>query len=265
MLETIILGIVQGLTEFLPVSSSGHLVLGQELLGVTGGSDVRLEVVLHMGTLMAILFAYREDMVRLALSMIPGKGDPEHRRLLWLLIAASIPTAIIGLSLKDFFESMFASPAAVSGFLVCTGVILLVGDRARQGVLLAENIGVPRAVLLGLAQSVAILPGISRSGSTITSGLLLGLKPEEAARFSFLMSVPAVAGAGLLSFLDSVAPEALPPAFTFMELLAGFASAAVVGYFALQWLLVAVKRRSLRWFALYVILVGGGSLILRSL
>lgn len=265
MLETIILGLVQGLTEFLPVSSSGHLVLGQELMGLRTGNDIRLEVILHLGTLVAIVIAYREDIVRLAQSVIPGKGDPEHRRLFWLLAAASVPTAIIGLSLKDWFESVFASPGTVSWLLVCTGLILLLGDRARRGELLAENIGVGRSVLLGLAQSVAILPGISRSGSTIVSGLLLGIKPEEAARFSFLMSIPAVAGAALLDFLDSIGGQAPPPNYSTLELLAGFASSAIVGYFALQWLLVAVRRRSLSWFAVYVILLGGTSLVLRSL
>lgn len=265
MLETIILGLVQGLTEFLPVSSSGHLVLGQELMGITTGSDIRLEVILHLGTLVAIVIAYRQDILRLALSLVPGRGDAEHRRLFWLLVAASVPTAVIGLGLKDLFESAFASPTIVSSLLICTGVILLIGDRAKRGEELAENIGPFRAVLLGLAQSVAILPGISRSGSTIVAGLLLRIKPEEAARFSFLMSIPAVAGAALLDFIDSLSGAAPPPNYSNLELLAGFASAAIVGYFALQWLLVAVRRRSLSWFAVYVILLGGGSLVLRSL
>ncbi|MCA9782037.1 MAG: undecaprenyl-diphosphate phosphatase [Calditrichaeota bacterium] len=265
MLETIILGLVQGLTEFLPISSSGHLVLGQELLGIEGGTDIRLEIILHLGTLLAIVFAYRQDVLRLALALVPGRGDPEYRRLLGLLVAASIPTALIGLSLKDFFESVFAHPATVSALLMVTGLILLIGDRARRGEVHAEDIGWKRAVTLGLAQSMAILPGISRSGSTIVTGLLLRIQPEEAARFSFLMSVPAVAGAALLQLKDSLEPNALPPAYSTIELLAGFASAAIVGYFALQWLLVAVRKRSLSWFAVYCLLVGATSLVLRAL
>ncbi len=262
ILETIILGLVQGLTEFLPISSSGHLVLGQELLGLQHGHDILLEVVLHLGTLVAILFAYRQDIARLALCWMPGSKDAEHRRLFLLLLAASVPTAVIGLTLKDFFEGIFSRPMIVSSLLVVTGLVLLVGDRVRRGELHAEDAGPSRAFLLGLAQSAAILPGISRSGSTIVAGLLLGIKPDEAARFSFLMSVPAVLGAALLQFGDLPAEGV---SIGTGALLAGFLSSAVVGYLALQWLLVAVRKRNLTWFAIYCFIVAGISVAWRLL
>ncbi len=283
MLDAIILGLLQGLTEFLPISSSGHLVLGQQLLGVLDPAkkDVLFEVVLHLGTLVAILAAYRRDVLRLLRALpsallprkpVAGDGreedpavlaaedDQDQRRLLLGILMASLPAALIGFTFKDFFEEAFVHHQLVSGLLICTGLILLAGDRLRRGERRAEHAGPLRSLLVGLAQALAILPGISRSGSTIVTGMALGIKPEEAARFSFLISIPAILGAAVLEVWELLAEGALALDYSPAELFAGFISSAAVGYLALQWLLVAVRRRNLTWFALYCFLLGGGTL-----
>lgn len=270
MLDAILLGIIQGLTEFLPISSSGHLVLGEHLLGFMAGErhDVLLEVVLHLGTLLAVVVAYWQDLKALVLSLLPANADPEaatqraqSRRLILLLIVGSIPAALVGILLKEQITGLFSEPRVVAGLLLVTALILFIGDRARKGESEAEESGWWKSLLIGMAQAFAILPGISRSGSTIVTGLLLGLRPIEAARFSFLMSIPAVGGAALLEFKD-VLESAQPPALDALTLIAGFSASAIVGYLALQWLLVAVERRNLSWFALYCLLLGSLFLIM---
>lgn len=266
MLDAIILGILQGLTEFLPISSSGHLVLGQHFLNVLDPNrhDVAFEVVLHLGTLLAVFAAYRRDIARLFLALLPGRpadgrtaGD---RRLVVSILVASLPAAFVGLLFKDQLQEAFGRPHLVAMLLLVTGAVLLVGDRLARGARSAEDAGWGRAFLVGCAQAVAILPGISRSGSTIVAGIAAGIKPVEAARLSFLISIPAVSGAALLELrhFDSLGGALYGPA----ALAAGFVSSAVVGYLALQWLLVAVRRRNLSWFAAYCLLLGGLSLVL---
>ena len=264
MLEAIILGIVQGLTEFLPISSSGHLVLGQELLGVLDhqSKDVVFEVVLHLGTLVAVLAALWRDVLRLLAALLPGKNEeklPERKLILWILLS-TIPTGLIGFLLRDTFEAAFQKPWLVSLMLLVTACILFLGDRLPRRERTAETVGPVRALWLGLAQALAILPGISRSGTTIVAGIAAGVKPEEAARYSFLISIPAVLGALVLALPDlSTGASALR--YSGFELLAGFLAAALVGYMALQWLLVAVRKRNLSWFALYCAILGVTALI----
>jgi undecaprenyl-diphosphatase len=269
MLDAILLGIIQGLTEFLPISSSGHLVLGEELLGFMAGErhDVLLEVVLHLGTLLAVVVAYWQDLKALVLSLLPAKADPEaatqrarSRRLILLLIVGSVPAALVGLLLKEQITSLFSEPRVVASLLLVTAAILFIGDRIQKRDGAAEESSWLKSLLIGAAQAFAILPGISRSGSTIVTGLLLGLRPIEAARFSFLLSIPAVGGAALLEFKDLL-ESTQPPALDAPTLIAGFAASAIVGYLALQWLLVAVERRNLSWFALYCLIIGSLFLI----
>ena len=272
MLEAILLGILQGLTEFLPISSSGHLVLGEHALGFSrGGSDILFEVLLHLGTLLAVLVAYRHDVGELLTVLWPSAARrlaPEERarrfRLMGAILVASVPAGVVGLTLKDPISELFGEPRLVAFLLLGTALILFIGDRLRQGDRLAEQSGPGRALAIGLAQALAILPGISRSGSTIVAGLAVGLRPVEAARFSFLIMLPAVSGAALLEFLDVRSGEAhvtLPASV----LAAGFVSSAVVGYLALQWLLIAIRRRSLTLFGAYCLLAGSLALLFGNL
>lgn len=273
MLEAILLGILQGLTEFLPVSSSGHLVLGEHALGLfsDGHQSILFEVLLHLGTLTAVLVAYRHDLAELLQSLWPASRRRlaleecrRRHRLILAILVASVPAGLIGLTLKDPITALFGEPRTVALLLLGTALILFLGDRLKRGDRVAEGNGVWRSLVIGTAQALAILPGISRSGSTIVAGLAVGLRPVEAARFSFLISIPAVSGAALLESLDQLGSQSglgMPVG----ALLAGFLSSAIVGYLAIQWLLVAIRRRSLTLFAAYCFLLGLSALLFGNL
>ncbi|MEL6343906.1 MAG: undecaprenyl-diphosphate phosphatase [Myxococcota bacterium] len=249
LLAAVILGIVQGLTEFLPVSSSGHLVLFQQYLPVSG-DPVAFDLVLHIGTLLPVIVVYRNDLWSIVRDLFVGEGPMRERpgvRLLLLMFIGSIPTALIGLALEDVFEQLFANALSVGVAFALTGAILW-GTRAlTPGDEDERTMPWWKAVMIGIAQGIAITPGISRSGSTIAAGLFLGLDREVAARYSFLLSIPAILGAFLLKArdLESAAVDVLP-------LAAGFVAAAVSGYLALVVLLRLVRSGDFSWFALYL-------------
>ena len=256
LLQAILLGVVQGLTEFLPVSSSGHLLLGQYFLGLDQRRfGLSFDVALHLGTLVAVIAFFWRDLLRMARafarSLSPGGRnltDPDQR-LAYLILVSTVPAALIGFVFEDFFEDTVRSPWVVVFNLVLVGVLFIVaeavGSRSRR----ADKLGFSEAVGIGFAQAAALVPGVSRSGATITLGLFLGLRREEAARFSFLMSVPAIAGAGL-SQLAEVVSEGMD-AWGALMFGAGFVSAAVVGYLAIKFFLRFVVHHSLRAFAYY--------------
>ena len=252
------LGITQGLTEFLPVSSSGHLVLFQQFVDV-GSEEVVFDLVLHLGTLIPVLWFYRDWVGKLVLDPFVGEGPFLERtgvKWLILLIAASIPTAIIGLTFEDVFEQMFANPATLVVSFTITAILLLLTrrfDRSENG----RELTWPIAVVLGIAQGLAITPGISRSGTTIAVALMLGLEREEAARFSFLMSVPAISG-GLLLQLRDVEVGALDVP----QMAVGGIAALVSGYFALVLLVQLVRSGHLSHFAWYLFGAAALSLVL---
>ncbi|MCB9764550.1 MAG: undecaprenyl-diphosphate phosphatase [Alphaproteobacteria bacterium] len=249
MLAAILLGILQGLTEFLPVSSSGHLVLFQQWLHVPG-DHILFDLVVHIGTLVPILFVYREDLLRMLRAPLDEKGPLSERpgtRLLLLIVLASVPTALIGLSLKDAFEVMFADPAWLTLTFFITGVLLILTRYAAQGKTDETSMLWWQAVALGVAQGLAIAPGISRSGTTIAVALFLGMKREYAARFSFLMSIPAISGAFLLK-----ARDADPTQIDVGVMAAGALASLVAGYFALIVLIKLVKQGDFSKFAWYV-------------
>ena len=258
ILHAILLGILQGLTEFLPVSSSGHLAIAQHFLPGFEQPGVLFDVLLHVGTILAVLIAFRREVWQLARA--PFARDEEARvgrRILFLLVVGSIPTAIIGLAFKDFFVSMFERITVVAAMLLVTGALLLWANwMQRRDGRKADRLTLWDALLTGVAQGCAVMPGISRSGATIAALLLRGVDGETAARFSFLLALPAVGGAALLSLKD------LPPG-SFDALpayLAGMAAAFVTGLLAIRWLLGVVRRRRLAGFALYCWLVGGALL-----
>jgi len=248
-LSAAILGVVQGLTEFLPVSSSGHLVLFQHWLPVSG-DPVAFDLALHLGTLIPVLWVYRSDLANVVHDSIRGDGPYWQRpgvRLLLVLIAATIPTAIIGLGLEDVFEKLFHNPRAVGIAFAATGTVLWFTRSAPRGETDAHQLSWGRAVAIGLAQGVAITPGISRSGSTIAAGLFLGMDREAAARFSFLLSIPAIGGAFVLKMGDlSLGTLSLGP------LLIGVFTSAVSGYIALRILLRLVRGGDFSKFAFYL-------------
>jgi undecaprenyl-diphosphatase len=248
-LGAILLGILQGITEFLPVSSSGHLVLFQEFLPVAG-DEILFDLVLHVGTLLPALWFYREDVLQVLRDAVGAEASFWERpgvRLAMLVVVATIPTGVIGIGFKDWFEAMFDQPGRV-GFAFLATALLLLSTRGRQdGEYTLRNTPLWMAALLGIAQGMAITPGISRSGTTIAVALLLGLRREFAVKLSFLMSVPAILGAVLLKTLELEAFDAAP-----MELGLGFVAAMVSGYAALVLLVRLVKQGRFSDFAWYL-------------
>lgn len=248
-LAAAILGVVQGLTEFLPVSSSGHLVLMQSWLPVVG-DPIAFDLILHLGTLLPVLWVYQGDVRSVVQDALSGQGPLLQRRgvrLLALVVVGSVPTAAIGLALEDVFEHLFATPVAVGVALLLTGTALFATRFAPQGTINVSGMTWRQAVAIGFAQGLAITPGISRSGSTIAAGLFLGIDRETAARFSFLLSVPAILGAFVLKARDLDVATASPE-----PLVVGFVAAAVSGYLALRVLLRLVKTGDFSRFCWYL-------------
>ena len=253
---------LQGLTEFLPVSSSGHLALAESFLEVPGGG-VALAVLLHAGTLLAIVIVFRAGIADLfrgvglaprALGRPPGEWPDATVRVLKIVVA-TIPGAAVGLLLEERIESAFASPAVVAGLLLVTGTFLFATRWAPDK---EAEVGWKEAFLIGCAQAFAILPGISRSGATITAALFLGVARPRAAEFSFLAAIPLVLGSVLLEIPDLAAASArgAGPA-----LFAGFTASFLVGWISLVWLLRLVRRGRLHWFAPYCWLAGAAALV----
>ncbi len=256
-LQSIILGVVQGLTEFLPVSSDGHLVLTQEIFGLRPPDPVAFDVLLHAGTLVAVLAYFREDLSRMTLALI-GRGgrDAAMRfRWIWLLGLGTLPVAIFGLIFEDWFASTFNSLFWAAGGLLVTGTMLAVAHGRGAVGRGAEELTVRDALLMGSSQILALLPGVSRSGSTLFAALTTGIERTTAARFSFLLSIPAIAGAVVLKQRDLVAmlDDGRAP---LPVLLAGPLAAAITGWFAIDVLMRAIRVGSLRGFAVYCWVVG---------
>lgn len=245
--NAILLGIAQGLTEFLPVSSSGHLVLLQGLLGVKR-AGVAFELLVHLGTLAAVLIYFRSTIRRLALAVL-GKGARDDRRMVVWLIVGTVPAGVVGLLLQDFFKQAFSSPLVTSCMLFVTGAILLATKFVRRG---DHPISFASALVMGIGQAVAIMPGISRSGTTIASGLFAGVKPSQAAEFSFLLSIPAVAGAILLEAHEilSVSSDLMAP------YLLGTLISFIFGLLSVYLVLTTIKRGKFDYFAYYCFAAG---------
>ena len=259
--QALILGIVQGATEFLPISSSGHLVLVPWWLG-WGSLDLAFATTLHLGTVVAVIAYFYRDLWEIALAWLRSLMRREMTSKAWLgwwLILGTVPAVVLGLALEDFLESLFGSPPAVAALLLVTGAILALseylGSRRRD----MDDLGWLDAVIIGFAQACAIAPGLSRSGTTIAASLARGLKREDAARFSFLLSVPIIVGVGLMQLLD-LASES-PQVGQLGALAVGFLAASVTGYFAIRFLLRYVQRGTLYPFAIYCWAVGGISFI----
>lgn len=262
LLVALFLGLLQGLTEFLPISSSGHLVLAQVLLNAPE-PGIALEVILHAGTLLAVLATFRRDLYRMLrdtyLACASRREPPRAGvRQAWLLVLATVPVVIVGLLGRGPIEAAFEKPKAAAGLLIITGLLLIATRFARVG---RVRFGARIAIPMGLMQVLSLLPGISRSGATISGGLFGGGQPDEVARFSFLMSVPAVLGSLILQLPGLM--RAWQEGFLLPHA-AGFVLAFISGLVAIQMLLRVVARGRLFLFGLYCIAAGSLAWILLS-
>ncbi len=265
--EAIILGIVQGATEFLPISSSAHLVLVPDILGMPEPGLTMVGVV-HAGTLLAVLLYFRQDLWQISRAFLAGLVEKRpfaatESRLGWYILVGSIPAGAAGLLLEDFFEQMFSSPQAAAGFLLVTAVLLVLGEKLHSGRKQIAAITWLDAILIGLGQMLALFPGISRSGSTITAGLLRGLRRDVSARFSFLLGIPAIFGASLLAALDIWADGSWAAGWPVY--VGALAAAAVSGYVAILFLLRWLQHHRLYGFAVYCVVVGSSYLVIALL
>ncbi len=261
LLQAILLGIVQGLTEFIPVSSSGHLVLVPHLLGweFDHSQAFVFDVLVQWGTLFAVFLYYRKDLTIIAQDFFKTliKGTPfstENSRMGWYLILATIPAVIVGLLCKDLIKSAFSNAKVTGFFLLLTAALLIIAEIAGKRNRSTKEITWLDSLWVGCAQVLALLPGVSRSGSTIAGGMTRNLDRSSAARFSFLMSVPVMLGAGLLAFKDLFAMQATGDFL--LSLGVGFLAALVSGYMAIHWLIAYLNKHSLYIFAAYCSLLG---------
>jgi len=254
-LEAIFLGVVQGLTEFLPVSSSGHLLLGQYFLGMDQDRfGLTFDAAIHTGTVLAVISYFWRDLLRMAGAFLRSLRGPNFeerdQRMAYLILVATVPAGVIGLLFQNFFEGdRVRSPWLVAFNLVLVGVLFIVGEVVGRQNRTSDKLGFKEALAIGLAQTVALFPGVSRSGGTITLGLFLGLRRDEAARFSFLMSVPITTAAALLSLAEAFGSGI--DAGDALLFVAGSVTSGVVGYLAIRFLLNYLAGHSLRVFAYY--------------
>lgn len=260
LLQSIVLGIIQGFTEFLPISSSAHLVIAPYLLNwrIPAQEGFIFDVLVQLGTLLAVIVYFRKDLYRIILGVINGLihkrpfSEPDAR-MGWLLVLATIPALIAGLLFKDPVERAFGNPTAAALFLLVTAAFLVIAERLGKRTRQLLSITWLDALIAGIFQAVSLLPGISRSGSTITGGMLRDIDRPSAARFSFLMSVPVMIGAGVIAVADLLHI----PSFSqqIPTLIAGFIAAVVVGYLSIRWLLAYLVKRPLYLFAIYCLAV----------
>lgn len=265
-IDSFLLGLIQGLTEFLPISSSGHLVLGGALLGGELDKSITFEVVVHFGTLCSILIYYHKEITDILRSLWDLALNPtqfsnkvstdSNIKLTGFILLSMIPALIVGLTLRETIENVFLNPFTVSIMLLVTGTILF-STRFRNT--FPNNVKASSAFGIGLAQAFAILPGISRSGATISLGLYLGIKREEVANFSFLMVIPVIAGAMLIEVMTMI--EMGIPMTAFWDLAIGFVTSLVSGYFALKYLIILLRTRGIHPFAWYCWALGITGLI----
>ena len=260
LFSAVLLGLIQGVAEFLPISSSGHLAIAEHLLGASGVSDIPefFDVLLHLGTLVAVFAAYWTDIADMIREFFAGAGDlirritpsplPPARRMILLIIVATLPLAAV-LPVKDAVEGLSDNIYFIAAALLVTGCLLFVSDRIRKGRKTEKTASLVDALLVGIAQAIATCPGISRSGTTITAGCFVGFERKFAVRFSFLMSIPAILGANLLSLLDAARSGIIwgdVPVY-----LVGVAVSAVSGYACIRLLKMIADKGRFGWFAYY--------------
>ena len=255
-LEALILGLVQGLTEFLPVSSSGHLAIGRELLGVEASGDLVFEVTVHAATVLSTIVVFRKEIWKLLQGLFRFKMNDETDYVLKILVSM-IPVFVVGMFFKDYVEDMFASLMVVGVALIVTALLLFFSDfaskRAQAENSACNGISWWQAFVVGIGQALAVIPGLSRSGTTISTGLICGVRRDVMAQFSFLMVLVPILGE---AFLDVVGGDMAASTIGSFPLLVGFLAAFVSGLFACKVMIALVRRARLSWFALYCAIVG---------
>ncbi|MFL2989672.1 MAG: undecaprenyl-diphosphate phosphatase [Candidatus Neomarinimicrobiota bacterium] len=244
IIDIVILGILQGITEFLPVSSSGHLVLAQYMLGIKSPGNT-LEILFHVGTLFSVIYVFNKDLKSIVISL----NEKPTQKLVIYIIIATIPAVIIGLIFKNHIINLFSSIVPVGYALLLTGVILTLSINFKNK---NKSLSYLYSLLIGLAQAMAIVPGISRSGITISISMLLGMPPKEAARFSFLLSIPVIIGAGLLGFLELESYGLLTPKLIITAILTSF----IIGTLSLKILLKILEVGRFHFFGVYCVIAG---------
>ncbi|MCL2115378.1 MAG: undecaprenyl-diphosphatase UppP [Methanobrevibacter sp.] len=268
ILQGIMIGIVQGLTEFLPISSSAHLIFIQKLLGVEQ-ANLAFDVLLHFGTLIAVVGHFYKDIVEMIKAFFSsivdifkgnfqnGFKEDSYKKLAWMVIIGTIPVALVGILFNAEIEAVFQTVTVPAFFLIITGTLLYTSERINLGNRNIEKTGIKDSIIVGISQALAIIPGLSRSGTTISSGLFLGFDKEFAAKFSFLLAVPAILGATLVQLKDiGTGLDSNMLAYVF-----GFLAALISGYLAISLLLKLIKEKSLDIFAYYCWIVGAAILV----
>lgn len=253
IINAIILGIIQGLTEFLPVSSSGHLEIAKAILGENkvGEESLLMTVVLHFATALSTIIIFRKDILEILSGLLQFKNNDSF----WFslkIVLSMLPAALVGVFFNDEIEALFGGALTLVGsMLLVTGLLLFLADKAKAS---AKKVGIKHAILIGISQAIAILPGISRSGATISTAVLLGIDKEKAARFSFLMVVPLIFGK---MAKDILLGDIQYETTTFIPLVIGFIFAFLTGMFACKWMIKLVKSSQLKYFAYYCFAIGG--------
>jgi undecaprenyl-diphosphatase len=251
--EALFLGLLQGFTEWLPISSSGHLVIFQSLLGIAVPPD--FDIVIMAGTIAALLLFFREKILSLLTGILAG--NKAALTYVALMVLSGIPTGIIGFAGKHFFKSLFGQPFIVSLLIIVTGIFLFIASRQKD---LHGEVDAKRAVVIGIAQGIAVAPGISRSGSTIGTALLLGIKPKEAAEFSFLIAIPAMIIASALTFMEGPVDST-----GFVPLVVAVIAAFLAGYASIGLFMKVLQENRLYYFAIYCVIAGSIFAILTHL
>lgn len=257
-LEALILGVIQGLTEFLPVSSSGHLEIGSVLLGVQSSENLLFAVVVHAATALSTIVVYRKDILEILKGLLEFKWN-ESWEFGFKIALSMIPVAIVGIFFEDDVEQFFSGNMVLVGsMLLITSALLFFTHFAKSN---EGNVTYSKSVIIGLSQAMAILPGISRSGSTIATALLLGVEKSKATRFSFLMVLIPILGASFLKFKDYLEAPEVDNGLSAISLIIGFVAAFIAGYIACKWMIGIVRRGKLTWFAVYCLIIGAIALL----
>jgi undecaprenyl-diphosphatase len=250
-IDSIILGIVQGLTEFLPISSSGHLIIARELLGIQQTGGLAFDAILQLATACTVLLYFRKDIWDLVLNLFKKIKDPQKTKLTIALIIGTIPAIIFGLLLQDYMDTVFRNPLLVALTLIIGAGIMFLADKVlEKRTAPPQDFTIKKGFLVGLYQCLALVPGMSRSGMSISGGYFLGLSKETAIRFSFLLSIPIIVGSGLMKVKDVIKdPSLIGGQYT--TLILGAITAFVFGWFAIDFLLKFLKTNSFKGFVIY--------------
>ncbi|MDP2423087.1 MAG: undecaprenyl-diphosphate phosphatase [Bacteroidales bacterium] len=250
--EALILGLLQGLTEFFPISSSGHIEIGKVLFSIQSEDNLIFSVIVHAATMLSIIVIFYKDIAELIAGVLRFKWNNETKYLT-LIVVSMVPVGIVGLLFEDYIEHFFEGRLVLVGFMLLITAALLLATRLSPKNI--KELGFVYAIIIGISQTIAILPGISRSGATISTALLLGVERKKAIRFSFLMVLPPIAGA---TFIKITAMASEPTAYNadFLPLAIGFVAAFVAGLIACRWMIGLVQRGNIAWFSIYCVVVG---------